>query len=190
MYIASGDWQLFWEGKLGSSLKEPLMNGIFFLHFVLHAGSTITAKTYVLICLPPLFTICRRLSSTEVTSRGLSILSRNVKPFAERNNSASFDLVVTFSSRNQGFLDSSWWLIRNQRKIGLKILFGCSCRVPPSFDLQISSWTGSRRPRTLCSLPYIFGKMAKLVAILCFRSRTTQGYVGLCIRLSSQAESS
>jgi len=61
MYIASGDWQLCWEGKLGSSLKEPLMNGIFFLHFVLHAGSTITAKTYVLICLPPLSTIYRRL---------------------------------------------------------------------------------------------------------------------------------
>ncbi|SRR6266478_8677011 len=59
--IANGDWQLFWRGELGSYLREPLMSGIFFLHFTLQAGSIIATKTYVLICLPPLFTIYRRL---------------------------------------------------------------------------------------------------------------------------------
>ncbi len=59
--IANVDWQLFWRGELGRSLKEPLMSGIFFLHFTLQAGSIIATKTYVLICLSPLFTIYRRL---------------------------------------------------------------------------------------------------------------------------------
>ncbi len=129
-HIAYGDWQLFWKGELGSSLKEPLMTAMF---FQVSPSMRTALSTYVLICLPPLFTICRRLSSTEVTSRGLSILSRNVKPFAERNNSSSFILLVTFSCRNHCFLDTSWRLIRNQRKIGLRILFVCSCRVPYLF---------------------------------------------------------
>ncbi len=60
-HIAFGDWQQFWKGELGSSLKESLMTAIFFRDLTLHAGSTITAKTYVLICLPLLFTIYRRI---------------------------------------------------------------------------------------------------------------------------------
>lgn len=60
-HIANGDWQLYWRGELGNSLKEPLMSGIFFLNFGLQAGSIIATKTYVLICLPPLFTIYHRL---------------------------------------------------------------------------------------------------------------------------------
>ncbi len=62
--LASGDWQQFWRGELGGSLKEPLINTMFFQHFGLNAGSTIAAKTYGLICLPPLFTICRRLQKS------------------------------------------------------------------------------------------------------------------------------
>jgi hypothetical protein len=58
-YIAFGDWQRFWMGQLGSSLKEPLMSAMFFQYFALHAHSAIAAKTYVLTCLPPLFTIYR-----------------------------------------------------------------------------------------------------------------------------------
>jgi len=59
--VASGDWQLFWKGKLGKTLKELLMFWGILPVFVLHAGSTIAAYTYVLICLPPLFLIYRRL---------------------------------------------------------------------------------------------------------------------------------
>ena len=59
--IAGGDWQQFWRGELGGSLKEPLVNAMFFQHFALNAGSTIAANAYGLICLPPLFTIYRRL---------------------------------------------------------------------------------------------------------------------------------
>ena len=59
MYIASCDWELSWRG--GVSLKEPLMNAIFFEYFVFEAGGTITAQTYALTYLPPLVTIYRRL---------------------------------------------------------------------------------------------------------------------------------
>jgi len=62
--LASGDWQQFWRGELGGSLKEPLMSVMFFQHFALNAGSTIAAKTCGLICLPPLFTIYRRLQKS------------------------------------------------------------------------------------------------------------------------------
>jgi hypothetical protein len=35
------------------------MSAMFFQYFALHAHSAIAAKTYVLTCLPPLFTIYR-----------------------------------------------------------------------------------------------------------------------------------
>jgi len=64
-YIAcGGDWEQFWEGELGKTLKEPSMNVIFFHYFVLIAlrmGGTITVLTYALTCLPALITIYRRL---------------------------------------------------------------------------------------------------------------------------------
>ncbi|KAF8501599.1 hypothetical protein F5888DRAFT_1248949 [Russula emetica] len=85
--IASGKWERYWRGTLGNYLKEPLMTGLFFQDFALHAGGSITAQTY--------------------------------------GHSANFILVVTFSSPNQIFLDSLCRLIRNQSKIGLRILFGC-----------------------------------------------------------------
>jgi hypothetical protein len=59
--IASGKWERYWKGTLGIFLKEPLMTGLFFQDFALHAGGTIIALTYALTCLPPLVTIYRRL---------------------------------------------------------------------------------------------------------------------------------
>ena len=63
-HIASRDWQLFWNGKLGGTLKEPLMYGTFFQSFSAFAfetGSTTTVLTYALTCLPQLITIYGRL---------------------------------------------------------------------------------------------------------------------------------
>ncbi len=46
----------------------------------------------------------------------------------------------------------------------VRMLLPCAvliCKANDAFALQISTRTGSRRPRTLCFLSYIFGKMAK-----------------------------
>lgn len=82
VYIASHDWELFWSGELGNSMKELSMN-VIFQYFALHAGRTIITLTYALTCLPRLVTIYSVFISTdsEATSRGLSILSWNVIPF-------------------------------------------------------------------------------------------------------------
>jgi hypothetical protein len=40
--VITGDWQLFWNGKLGRTLKEPLMNTIFFSQNAFQTGSTTT----------------------------------------------------------------------------------------------------------------------------------------------------
>ena len=60
-HIVSRDWQRFWNGSFGRTLKEPSMNAIFFHDFVFQTGNTTTVLTYALTCLPPLITIYRRL---------------------------------------------------------------------------------------------------------------------------------
>jgi hypothetical protein len=131
-HIGYFDWERFWGRgmtmpQLKDPLKEQLANAVFFQHFLcfaLNAGETITAQPYVLTYLPPWLRFI--VVSPEVPSPGLSLLSRNVKPLPRTHNFARMYLVVTFSSRNQNFLDSLWRLIRDQRPSGLRILFGCS----------------------------------------------------------------
>jgi hypothetical protein len=50
VHITSYDWQLLWNGELGRTLKEPLMNVIFFQSFLVgtvQTGSSTTVLTYV-----------------------------------------------------------------------------------------------------------------------------------------------
>jgi hypothetical protein len=61
VHIASRDWHQFWTGRLGMTLKEPLMTTIFFLDFAFQTSTTTTVQLYALTCLPPLITIYRRL---------------------------------------------------------------------------------------------------------------------------------
>jgi hypothetical protein len=64
VHIASLKWQQAWNGEIGRSLKEPLMQGVFFQNFAygsFQMRSTSAALTYALIYLPPLITIYRRL---------------------------------------------------------------------------------------------------------------------------------
>ena len=58
--IFSADWQQYWNGDLGSFLKEPSMTAIFFHYFVVHRGKTNTTRMYALNCMHPLVTIYRR----------------------------------------------------------------------------------------------------------------------------------
>jgi hypothetical protein len=176
-YIAAYDWGRYWQGALGRTFKDECDLLLLFRRSTgwNYHRSNVRAR---------LLALDYDLSfvSTETTSGGLSVLSRSVKAFnLYTNNSVDTGLVVTYWSCNHLFLDSSWRLIRNQRKNGLRILSGCFCRVPPSFALQINSWTSSWRMRALCFLPYMSGIMVKQLAIHYFSSRTTQRYVGLCI---------
>jgi len=153
--LESGSQRLAGKAEERGNFLKALINAIFFQHFVALAGAgeTITAQT------------------------GYQLWP--FQPIALRINSVRFNLVVAFSYRNRIFLDSSWRLIRNQSKIGLRILFRCFCAVPPSFALQIVSWTGSWRLRTLCSWPCIFGTMAGLLAIHCFRDRRSSAMISI-----------
>ena len=66
-YIAcGGDWEFFWKGGLGKTLKEPLMNAVFFYFALisLRMGESITVLTYALTCLPALITIYSRLHAS------------------------------------------------------------------------------------------------------------------------------
>jgi hypothetical protein len=60
VHLASRDWQQLWNGKFGSSLKEPSTNAMFFHDFIFQTSSTTTVLTYALTCLPPLIMIYRR----------------------------------------------------------------------------------------------------------------------------------
>src|SRR6267154_2146851 len=52
--VAAGDWQRFWNGEFGSTLKEPSMNATFFHLFALVTSrvGSITVLMYALTCLP------------------------------------------------------------------------------------------------------------------------------------------
>ena len=87
------------------------MTGIFFHYFALHEGKTITARTYALTCLHPLVAIYRRPCRSN-WPWPFKLITK-CETVRVRINSTSFNLVVTFSSRNQIFLDSSWKSTRN-----------------------------------------------------------------------------
>jgi len=66
--IALNDWERYWDGELGNSIKEMLMNVVFLYHFALQPGITTTVRTYALTCLPRLITIYCRLYKQSVVA--------------------------------------------------------------------------------------------------------------------------
>ena len=71
LYVASGDWELFWNEELGNALKKPSMNVIFLHYFALTSlqmDRRITVLTYALSYLPLLITIHCHLQEQPVVA--------------------------------------------------------------------------------------------------------------------------
>jgi hypothetical protein len=50
--IAAYDWKQYWQGGLGKSLNERIMNVISLSHFAVQPTETTTVLPYALTCLP------------------------------------------------------------------------------------------------------------------------------------------